>query len=431
LSAELKKVNKKHDEVKFFLILKICKIHITNYNIREFDHYFEKIEIVDFNLFSKDFIVEFHLLMHKRRTLNKPVEESINFYMEILNKHKKYISEKKLFEIYIQISNSYKDLSNFNEAHSYLDKGFQLNEVQNDKYLLCQYYKFKSHCYSNQLLYNESFELCNTIDKLSLEFNFKDFYYESMALKANYYNRMGQSDLAIEEAEKVLNYGKMSSNNIIIFTICRVLQLCYLKLNNSTKALKYNKMQVNLSKLFFNIKYEIDSRINLCVLLSTMPVRKEMLIEVKKIEELNKLLKDPGTKLRALTLKASYYYLEKDYNTALKYYKMALLIAKRNKFFTLISLITSHIAKANRDLKKFKAAIYNINESIYYLKINNITYDQPRLIFIKARIYYDAGDWVKAQNLIDEAIELAQLYNKSILKICLELEELINKQKML
>jgi len=422
-----KKVDEKYAEVKFFLILKICIIHITNYNIKEFDYYFGKIDIVDFNMFSKDFILEFHLLMYKRKSLYLSIAESIDAYNEILDKHKKHISQKKLFDIYIKICTLYKTISNFSEAYKCLDKAYNLPQIQSDKYLLCEHHILKCNCLSEEGLFDEAFEYCIELEKLAKEHNFKDYYYECKAIKAFYYLDKGLFDKAKIEAEHFLNYGKATSNNFIIFKACIILQRYYSRTGDLTKALKYTKTQVKLSKLFFNIKYEAEAVINLCVIMSKLPVSKEMLHYVEELEELNKVLKDPGTKIKELTLKACYYQLKKENDSALEYYKKALQFAKKINSYNLISIICSHIAIINRDMKKFRAAVFSINESIYYYNINGTKYDLPRLTFIKAKIYFEANDLAKAQIYINEAKELAQIYNKKILNSCLELEGLIKQ----
>jgi len=48
LICSLKKVNEKYAEVRFFLILKICNIYLNNYDIKEFDYYFGKIDIQNY-----------------------------------------------------------------------------------------------------------------------------------------------------------------------------------------------------------------------------------------------------------------------------------------------------------------------------------------------------------------------------------------------
>jgi len=393
-------------------------------------HYLGKIDIVDFNIFSKDFIIEFHLLMFTRKSLYSPIEEMINSYHQILNKHKNYISQKKLFDIYIKICNLYRTISNFKEAYNCLDKAYNLPQVQSDKYLLCEHHIVKCNCLTEEGLFDEALLYCNELEKISKEHNFKDYYYESKTLISHYYLDKGKFDLVKIEAEKVLNYGKSTSNNFIIFKASKILQRFYYRTGDFVKALKYNKTHFQLSKLFYNIKYESEALINLCVILSRLPVTKELLHYAYELEELNKILKDPGTKIRELTIKACYYQLKKENDTALEYYKKALLFAKKNNFFNLITVICSHIAIINREMKKFRAAIYSINESIYYNNRNNSKYELPRLTFIKAKIYFEANNLAKAMSFLNQAKELAQIYNKNMFSSCLALEELIVKQQL-
>lgn len=349
LKNTIRKINNQFDEAKFIIILNICKIFIKNYNIKEFDYYFNKIDKVDFNKFSKDSIIEFHLLMFKRKSLYLPVEESVNSYIEILGKHKKYISQKKLFEIYGQISNLYLAFSKFKEAHEVIDKAKNLPDVQNDQYLLCEYHYLKCKCFKLQGLIDETQTHVNALEKIASEYGFKDYYYESKRFKAYILSTNDKFDLAKVECEKCLNYGMMTSNKLIIFNACVVISICYYRIGNLQKALKFNQKQIELSKSFMNLKHEIDVINNRCVYLSRSPNKNEMLQYVNKFEELNKILKDSGTEIRALSFKACYYQFKKENYLAFKFYKKALDSAKINKFINWIHTICSHIAIVKRD----------------------------------------------------------------------------------
>lgn len=431
LEKKYNKIGENHHELKFFLLLKICKIYLKSYNIKKFDYYFAKITVVDFNNFLKDSIFEFHLLMIKRKSLYLPVQESINSYQEILDKHQKFISQKKLFDIYIKICNLYRDISNFKEAHNYLDKAHNLSVIQHDKYLLCEYYEFKCRCFMDQGLFGESIEYCNNLEMLSKENNYNSYYFLSKGLKALNYLENNKFDLAKIEIDKFLYYGKSTNNMIMIYRANVLLQLYYGKIRDNEKALRINKEQIKICRNLNDLTYEVDAVLNTCIILSRLPDKNEMLVYVEKYEELNKLLKDPGAKIRILTLKACYYQFKKELKLALDNYKKALNLAKENKSYNLISIIYSHIAIIQREMEEYKSAVFSINESIYYYKLVGSKFDLPRLIFIKAKTYFAAKNFTKAKTFLAESIDLLKdNSNNSLLAQCLELEEHILKQNV-
>jgi len=429
LHKEILKINN-NNEVKFLLIISICNIYLRNYDLKKFDYYQKKINSLYSESISGDILLEYDLLISNRKSVYLPIEESILAYKEITQKHKHKISQTKLFEIYIEISRLYHNLSNFGETNNYLEKCFNLPIAKDDKYLLCEYYLWKCERYLDNGLYNELKEYCYCLKNISKEQNYKTFYYHS--IRINTYNLLQQGflDEAKIEADKYLNYGIMTSNKRVIYNAYNLIAAHSLRSGDIHKALKFNKKQIELSKSFLSLRTEIDNVNNRCVYLSKSDNKDEMLPYLEKMEKSNKIVKDVGIKIRTYTLKACYFQYKKENHLSLKYYTKALNQAKINNYQNLISTIYSHIAIIKRDLKEFKSAIYCIDQSISYYDNIDAKYDLPRLLLIKAKIYFEANNITKAKICLSEAKKFAlDFNNQAIIKSCSALEEVLINDK--
>jgi len=425
LHKELAKAGKNEEE-QLFLIIKMCNIYLKNYELKKIDYYFKKMKLLYNETFSCDILLEYDLIVSKRESIYLPIEQSVISYIEILKKHKQSISQSKLFDIYIQISKLYYNISNFDETHNFLEKAANLPIIKEDKYLLCEYYKWKCESYLNHGQFNDLKEYCNDLKNVSKEYNYKSFYYFSMGLTARSLLQQGLSTESKIEAEKYLNYGIMTSNKNIIFNGLNLMFLFYSRVGNIQKALKFSQKQFELCKFFLSVRKEFNVVINNCVLLSKLPNKDAMLPYLEMLEKNIKILKDPGIIIRTFTLRACYYQFKKEQKLALKFYTKALKNAQKNKFPNLTSIIYSHIAIIKRELKEFKSAIFCIDQSISYSDNTNSNYEMPRLVFIKAKIYFESNNFIKAKTFLIQAKELSLKYNnKSILSSCIELERIL------
>lgn len=425
LHKELAKKDK-NDEGKFFLIIKMCNIYLKNYELKKIDYYLKKIKLLYKKTFSGDILLEYDLLVSKRESIYLPIEQSVLSYREILYKHKQSISQSKLFDIYIQISKLYYNISNFDETHKFLEKAANLPIMQENKYLLCEYYEWKCESYLKHGLFNDLKEYCDNLKIISKEQNYKSFYYCSIRLTARSLFQQGLSAESKIEAEKYLNYGMMTSNKNIIFKGLNLMMLLYSRAGDIQRGLKFSKKQFELCKYFLSIRKTYGVISNTCALLSKLPNKNEMLPYLEMLEKNIKILKDPGIIIRTFILRAFFYQFKKEHKLALKFLNKALKNAQENKFPNLTSIIYSYIAITKVELKELKSAIFCINRSISYYDNINSRYDLPRLVLIKAKIYFDSNNFLKAKTFLLQAKEDSLRYNNElILSSCIEFEKLL------
>jgi len=420
---EINKGNVTHPEAVFFIHLKICDIHIRNYNTKKFDEYYDKLKLLYNHEFKRDLLLEYDLLVKKRKSLYLPVEESIDSYEKILVKYKNHISLNKLFNIYIQLVSLYQSVSRHKETDRILGKIKILEIVNSDSYLMCRYYETAGKCLYLQGLFDEAFNFYNLLESVSRLHGYKDFYYESKGLISLILMNQGKFELAKIEADKFLHYGEMTSNYYTIFKASIILQRYYERTGNLNKALKYNQRELDLCGHFLNIKYEASAVNNRCYLLSRLNNSYKMTIFINRFEKLNKILKDPRKKIQILMYKAYYYHSKNKLEDSLACYQQALNCSKKYKMPNFSYMIYSHIAELKSLINEFKSAIININHSIYIYLQNDNNSDLPRLIFIKAQTYFAANKYDKAITNLHEAKKLCLEYKNSyVLDLCNKLE---------
>jgi len=423
------KMSPENRDVQFFILLKICGILLNNYNVKNFDYYFKKCCIIYDIHYHADLLIDFDLLTSKRESLYLPVEESVMLYISILHEYKKGLSGAKKFEIYLKISNLYKNISDFKNAHLFLEKAYKIVFKNNDSYLLCAYYEAMCELLLKKGNIDEASKNSDMLEQISLKHNYTHYYYSSKELLAFNHICHGKYDLALIEIEKVDNYGEISNNSFIKLKSSRIYQKYYIKTGDYSKALKYNQKEIDIAGMLMDIYSETVAINNRCSILAKNAINDEILFWIECLNKKNKILKDPSMETRIYLYHAYFEHkINKSNIGALEFYKKALKSAKKNRIYHLLFLTYSHIAIIQRTLKMFKAAIRNINESIFYYRRNDLLYDLPRLYYIKAKTYQESGNIVKAKSVLKEVFDLCKENNTYYHNECLKLAKVLEEQ---
>lgn len=418
-----------NEEVIFFIYLLLTIILLDTYQIKRADLFLEKLKNINSEKLQTDILYDYELLLVKRESLEMDFSEKREKYQNILKKYQSGLSERKTVEIYLDFALLYQKHSFYQEAYSYLKRTAFILKKLKDNYLTCLYYERKGYCLYQHGQFDEAFEIFMILEEEAEKYGYNYLYFESLSRKATYFLDQGDFEKAISLTDKVLSYGIINNQEYVICRAYRIFENIYFRKNYLKKALDYCEKEYQICKHFQNPDYEASTLNNYSYILLLAEENEKALEYLELFYKLAKKLNDSRRKIQSRLFQAYIYHDQGRIEKSLKTLKSVISFSKKIKFNQFLYKAYSNVAVIKKDQKEYKAAIYNINQSIYYYQKHDIKLDLPRLVLIKAEIYCSAVNYKESRKFLKEAENLALKYEvKPVLKKCIELAKRLKKK---
>lgn len=426
LITEFKKCPVKSHNLAFFLCLKISKLYFDTLEWKKFKYYLSKLAAFEKDTIPIDLVFEYELLKVRDKYKFTNDLSNINDIKKLIIKFRGEITGKNEASAWYQIIELYNRNINFKESEKILEKVKAISALQTDNHFHYDFLLRKAFI----ILKKNDFELFRTIiteieEKLKKYKNLS-LHYELEILKTYYYLETGDLAKVKKITDRIISYAELNNRKTLCFRAYIILQRYHSKKGEREKSSFYTRKQIKISKEMMNTYLEVQSINNHLANIISSEKQDEKKFYIEQLKIKSSKLKNPGFQNRLLIFNGIYELQNKNYKKSAALFDKAIKIARKPKNLAMLYYLFSYKAQVKRLQKKYRSAMYCINQSIFYYELCSLKSDYPRLLLIKAEIYIDTKNLKRAKHYLKIARESSQkLKNKSMEKHCTSLLEKI------